>query len=315
MLRPPIRESVNELLILPRPINEISVEALEGIDKAIDRFAAAGIEIPPDSRIHQARQILDDVSRTGLITPKQRGDDLGLRALEVALDYGDIGNVVATRWPASARRELRASLCGDITPTVSGLRASQLQSQAIAFTAFHLAGCAPRHATLKGVPAPDILLENGVSTYGVEVKRPQSKKGILPRFHDGIAQLRGIGVSGGILIDVTDCIRGLSSKEMEYHVRGYALDLYNVAFELDVGPRPGFSDLMVIGCYARTAAIKDETSSGAIVDLRSFATIGILARAKGTLAAHRASWLRSKFEEGQSQLYRTIRERGAMRAT
>lgn len=315
MRRPPTRESVDELLILPRPINEIASEALAGVDEAIGRLSRAGIEIDEDSRLHQAREILSDVSRTGLITPKQRGDDLGLRALEVALDYGDIAGVVTTAWPVSARRELRDSLRGDLTPTASGLRASQLQSQAIAFTAYQLAGCSPRHATVKGVPSPDILLDNGVSTYGIEVKRPQSSKGILPRFHDGIIQLRGVGVVGGVLVDVTDCIRGLSSEDMDIRVREFALDLYDEVFEMGVGPRPGFADVIIVGCYARTAAIKEESEASAIVDLRSFATLGILAKAQGTLAAHRAQWLRSKFEDGYSRLYRTIVERGAPRAT
>jgi len=186
-------------------VREISAEAVRDVDTAIDLLRSWNVSVPEDSRLHQARAILADGAACGRLVPTHRGDDLGLRALELAFDYAAIADTLPTQPVAALRRELTSSLLGPLDPPEEVRGPLQLQSQFVVRAAFVLAGmspCHPTHSPQESRSSPDLLLENGLSTYAIETKRPKLAKNVVPRMEDARAQLLDYGMPGGILVDV-----------------------------------------------------------------------------------------------------------------
>ena len=179
------RESTSYVKVPARPIEVIAAEALADVDYSIQRLTDWGVVITPRSRLHQAREILEHAVTTRELVPIHRGDDLGLRALELAFDYGAIAETLPDSVIASMRRELRDSLLGPLNPPDHDRGPLQLQSQAVMRAAFVRAGEMPRHPThspKKGKSSPDLILDRGTASYAIETKRPQLRKNIISQF-------------------------------------------------------------------------------------------------------------------------------------
>lgn len=302
------REFSSELVVAPRPLTAIAAENITRIDAAMARLAECGVRIESRSRLHQAREVMSEAARGAGITPAQRGDDLGLRALEASLDYYTIARAVGPDMPASVRRELRDSLRGPLSPPSNSLGVLQLQSQAVAFAAFALAGCEPRHPPRVEGQSPDILLDRGVSTYAVEAKRPQVSRNIVAQCHAGYEQLLASDFTGAVLIDVTDCVRGMTSDDVHAFVEESGLRVLE-SVATDVGRKPEFRSLIAVGCYGRVQSVVAETAKDAILDLITSARIAVLAAVRNTLEDHRARWIRDSHERGMKAIYDPITER------
>src|SRR5690348_10913752 len=236
----PSRAASQSREIAPRPVTDIAPEAVADIDHAIDKIVKWGVKRPPNDRLSQARQILIHAAQTGEIVPAQRGDDLGLRSLELAFDYGAIADTLPPKRVADVRKDLEKSLEGDLSPSDELMGPLQLQAQLVVRAAFVRAGLSPDHPTgspRKGV-RPDLILRRNDVSYGVEVKRPKTEAGLLSRFDDGRDQLAGYGVRGAVLIDVTDCVRAVPRETIDQEVRRLALRLYGRAFVTGEGYKP-----------------------------------------------------------------------------
>lgn len=308
------RESVSYSEIPIRPLCDIAREAVLDIDHSLEALRTFGVRVPADSRLHQARDVLAEAIGTGSLIPSHRGDELGLRALEIAFDFAAIADALPpSDGPVAAmRRELTTSLTGPIDPPDEAKGPLQLQSQLIVRSALQLGGGAPYHPTHSpgaGRKSPDVLLANGSTEYAIEVKRPRQSRSILSRLDDARDQLDGFGVSGGIVLDITDCVRDTSSTALESHVRELALSLYDRIFVTGQGYRPGYERIMMAGVLVRRAWTTDESERSAMVEVHTISTIGIFASARGTLADRRARWLRSTLEDGLEKLYQTLGER------
>ncbi|HYV97575.1 MAG TPA: hypothetical protein VE967_08990 [Gemmatimonadaceae bacterium] len=298
-------EFSSELVAAPRPISAIAGENLDRIDAALARLTACGVRIESDSRLHQAREIVAESARGAGITPTQRGDDLGLRALETALDYHTIASAAQPSFPASVRRELRDSLRGGLKPPDGALSPLQLQSQAVAFAAFALAGCSPRYPPKSTGKSPDILLDRGTMTYAVEAKRPQTQNNILTHCRAGYEQVIASGHTGAVLVDVTDCVRGLGQNEVHAFVERAGGELLDSVATED-GRRPEYQNLIAVGCYARVQAVAAETEKDAVLDLIMSARIAVLANVRNSLEDHRARWIRDSHKRGMIAIYDPI---------
>lgn len=308
------RESVTYSEVPVRPLRDVAREALVDIDQALKALQSFGVRIPVGSRLHQARDILSEAINTGSLIPSHRGDHLGLRALEVAFDFAAIADSLPpSDGPvASMRRELATALTGPIDPPDEGKGPLQLQSQLIVRSAFREGGGDPYHPTHSagaGRKSPDILLANGNSEYAIEVKRPMHRRSILSRLDDARAQLEGFGLSGGVVVDITDCVRDTDPAALEAEVRHIALSLYERIFVTGQGYRSGYERIMMAGVIARRAWTTDENEDSAMIEVHTLSTIGIFASARGTLSDHRAKWLRNSLEQGLERLYRTLGER------
>lgn len=307
------RESTSYVEVPARPIEVIAADALADVDESIRRLTQWGVAIEPSSRLHQARAILEHAIKTRELVPKHRGDDLGLRALELAFDYGAIAETLPKAVVATMKRELRDSLLGPINPSATERGSLQLQSQCVMRAAFVRAGEIPRHPThspKKGLSSPDIILDNGTASYAIETKRPQLRKNIIPQFVRGSDQVKNYGLPGGVFIDATDAFRDVPGAELLGEVHRVALELYDRVFVTGQGYRPDMSHLMLIGVLARVAWHSDDGEQRTMVQVHSASTIGVFATTQNNLAHHRARWLRKKLGDGLEQLDRTLLERG-----
>jgi hypothetical protein len=309
--RQPTRDSFEQLEVPPRPVREIAGEAVADINYAIQRLTQWSVRVPADSRLHQARGILAEAAETGTLIPRHRGDDLGLRALELAFDYAAIADTLPQATIASIRRELESSLVGPLDPPEAARGPQQLQAQFVVRAAFVRAGLSPSHPTPRpGVSNPDLLLENGASTYAIEVKRPKVMHNVVPRMIDARDQIADYGLPGGILVDVTDCLRGIAPDRVGDEVWRLALRLYDEVFMERGGFRQESSHIMVAGTFGRLSWETTHYESHAMVNVHTVSVISIFADARNTIRDRRARWIRSSFQNGLEQLYRTITERG-----
>lgn len=307
----PSRESFESSAIPPRPVEEIAAEALQDLKTASGKLTEWGVKIPAESRLFKASAILERAAKTGELAPAQRGDDLGLRSLEFAFDYAAIADTLPPKRIAVVRHELERSLIGELDPPSEARGPLQLQSQFVVRAAFVRAGLNPDHPKpTEGVKNPDLVLENGIASYGVEVKRPRTETGLLARFDDARDQLEEYGLLGAVLVDVTDCVRGVSLPDVGKEVRRLALQLYARAFETGRGYKPGYKAIMVAGTFARVAwHTESETEADqSMVNVHTTSVVGVFATTEGNLLDHHGKWIRRTFEDGLEKLYRTLSE-------
>lgn len=291
--------------VAPRPIRDIATDAIASIQESLGILSAWGAKIPAGSRLHQAVEVLKEVQGSGALSAPARKDELGLRALELATDYADIAKTLPSERVADVRRELEISLTGPLHPPVGALGPLQLQSQFILRAALVVAGLNPDHPRKAGIKSPDLLVDNGLSSYALENKRPEHEKNIISRFEDGRAQLDTYGLPGGVLVDATDCFRGHTLKQLMVDLERLARSIHQIVFEDHVGHKPGYKNIMVSGVYARLAWNVD-AEARLCVDLGS--VFSIYAHSRNTLLGHRARWLRDSLEEGFKLLGATVGE-------
>ena len=179
-----------------------------------------------------------------------------MRAIELALDTIAIAESLPSIRVADLRRDLE--LCGDgpLVPPIESFRPLQAQAQLVVRAALFRAGVEPyqpMHAGSKKGKKPDILLENGLTTHAIEVKRPTVNKNVVPRAKDASLQLKGAGLTGGVLLDITDCLRDSNPKAAEAEVIRQAELITKEFFIHGEGWRPGCSHVLMVAVIARPA--------------------------------------------------------------
>jgi len=308
----PSRESSSKLEIPVRPLRVIAAEVVADIDHSLGVLREWGVRVPDDSRLDKARRVLVHAAETGVLVPKHRGDFLGLRSLEMAFDYAAIADTLPPRRVAALRRELRDSLSGEIDPPEAARGPLQLQSQCIVRAAFVRGGVWPTHPThspRQGLSSPDLLLADPEAfRSAVETKRPREARNIIARFDEGCGQLVDFGLPGGVLVDVTDCLRHVPRAEIDDEVRRVALTLYGRVFKEGRGHLPGYEHIMVAGAFSRVGWTSNDGEDGAIVDVHTSSAIAIFAAAPDTDQERRARWIRERFQNGLDLLSRTLAE-------
>ena len=306
----PSREASQSREIAPRPVTDIAPETVADIDQATKKIVEWGVKLPANNRLSQARKVLSHAANTGEIVPAQRGDDLGLRSLELAFDYGAIADTLPANRVADVRKDLEKSLEGDLSPPEALMGPLQLQAQLVVRAALVRAGLSPEHPTKsprKGV-RPDLILRRNDVSYGVEVKRPKSEAGLLSRLDHGRDQLVGYGVRGAVLVDVTDCVRGVRREEIDQEVRRLALRLYGRAFVTGKGYKPGYENVMVAGTFARVGWHSNDQADHSIVAVHTSSVIGVFAQEDGSVLDLDARWIRTNFVDGLGIMYQTLAE-------
>jgi hypothetical protein len=145
-------------------------------------------------------------------------------------------------------------------------------------------------------------LDNGTFTYGVEAKRPESFKNVIPRFKDGSEQLNSFGVTGAVLVDAADCVRGLKRQDAELALFEAAQHLIDEIHVQSEGRQARYSHIIVTALYARTAWTAEEHTTHAMTAVHLISRATIYAGARNTLEDHRAKWLRERFTFGLRSL-------------
>lgn len=190
-----------------------------------------------DSRFHQALAVLDDVAATGQFTHDQRGDDSSIRALQLAFDAAAIASALPPHRVADLRRDLEICARGPLVPS-EDLQPLQTQSQLVVRAALSAAGVLPSQPTHSGSGGrrkPDILVENGATIYALEVKRPTAAKNVVARALDAATQIAAAGLTGAVVIDITDCLATSSPDDADAAVLQLGEDVQKQFFKDGVG--------------------------------------------------------------------------------
>ncbi|MEW5916533.1 MAG: hypothetical protein AB1762_09015 [Gemmatimonadota bacterium] len=186
------------------------------------------------------------------------------------------------------------------------MRSLQAQSQLVVRAAFFLAGVMPgqpTHSGKDGRKKPDILVENGASTYGVEVKRPTAAKNVVPRAMDAAEQLSNAGLKGGIVLDITDTLTADTPEQTDVQVVDAAMQVMDAFFINGVGWKSGYSQVLMITVIARPIlrVIMKTATNGEVQNHSTSAGVA-LGTAEGTLDTIRARWMRDRLAHGLDKL-------------
>lgn len=302
------RNLETERIELPaRPVRQFAAETSRDLAESQARIEAwMGHSYPAGSRLHQARATLNDIGATGRFTPEQRGDEDGLRAVQLALDIFAIAGALPDRRVADLRKDLESCGVGALNPLPPNLSALQVQTQLVVRSAFFRAGIQPSqptHSTAGGRKKPDILLANGLATYAVEVKRPTASRNVLPRALDASEQLLNAGLAGGIVIDITDCLKDANPESTDQQVLMHSDSISDAMFIHGKGWKPGFKHVLMITVMARPAwqiAMTGEKEGQVLIHSTSCGVA--LGTAQGSLDTIRSHWLRTALGTGLNRI-------------
>jgi hypothetical protein len=181
---------------------------------AISQLALAGLRVPRHGRLYQAADLLDRVARARRFPEDRLGQRSVANAMADASDYYDI---MQTLPPAELQRissEVQRAMKGDNRSPRRGSAVFQVQAQLWLASVLTRGGYRPRVPEQRdGIRSPDFLIEEGMSVYGAEVKRPGTELGARRQLAKAATQLRDYGVLGCVLMDLSECV-GL--EELEY---------------------------------------------------------------------------------------------------
>lgn len=309
------RNLETERIELPaRPIRQFAAETSRDLAESqikIEKWI--GHPYPVDSRLHQARNTLDDIGLTGRFTPEQRGNDDGIRAVQLALDIFAIAGALPATRVADLRKELESCASGSLNPSPPNLAPLQIQTQLVVRSAFFRAGVQPTqptHSTAGGRKKPDILITNGLTTYGVEVKRPTASKNVLPRAVDAAGQLLNAGLTGGIVIDITDCLDEANAESTDQQILSHADAVSDAMFIDGKGWKPGFKHILMLTVMARPAWQIEMTGEKEGQVLIHSTSCGVaFGTVRGSLDTIRSHWLRQSLGAGLNKIGFTSSER------
>jgi hypothetical protein len=182
-------------------------ERLRDVREKFRRWGLRLVDSP--GRLYDAQQVLDGIASTGRYPDASNAHALRCvaHALRDAVQFDQIGRAL----PDDLQRQFTSELSRSLSGTLPGRERSrspyQLQSQ-YWVTAMLALGGMHIHVPPPGWcgSLPDVLFRIGERRYGIEVKRPTSRSGILAALKDGRSQLEAAAVRGGVLVDATDVI-------------------------------------------------------------------------------------------------------------
>ncbi len=299
------RVKESKVAVPVRPIRELAAEAAGDLKQTIARLTNWGVRVPAASRARTALEVLEHVASSGQFTSEQRGDDTAIRALQLSMDLRAITDSLPTDLVAELRRDLEKCVAGKLAFDPDDLEPSQFQSQLIIRAAFAKMGVVPlvpTKAEFSGGKRPDILVENGVSRYGIEVKRPTKASTVLSNAARASTQIGEPGLKGGVILDVTDCLLGIPPTEVDDVVLKHYEQTSALFFENGVGFKPGQSHMLFAGVLARPMWTVSGVKGDAMVAVHSTSAIGAFGTRPGTLDFRRATWLRETINDGLNQI-------------
>jgi hypothetical protein len=150
--------------------------------------------------------------------------------------------------------------------------------------------------------SPDLLLPKGISLYAVEVKRPEKRHNIAPRFDDAVEQLVSYGQPGAVVIDATDCLRDVPFADFEAEAHAVAMELYSRVWGgAPIGFRAGYRDVMLAAVVAR-GTWQTNPDRAQELQISNVSAIARFAHTENSLMARRGEWMRQALQDGLVQL-------------
>jgi hypothetical protein len=305
---PPFQKLATERIVVPsRSAREFASEVTNDLEETIGKLESwMKKPFPASSRPYAALEVLRDIASTGQFTAAQRGDESGIRATQLALDLDAIGDALPPTVVTDLRRDLEVVGSGPLIPPPGSLAPLQAQSQLVVRAAYFRAGVdpgQPTHSGKGGKKKPDILIANGASTYGVEVKRPTVMKNVLPRAVDAAEQLRNADLDGGIVIDITDALEDQSPEAADAAVLSSVRMVMDAFFTDGSGWMPGYAHIWMITVMARPmwqTAMKNQIDTE-VMAWNTSAGVS-LGTTVGSLNTIRGTWMRNRLADGLNKI-------------
>ncbi|HEX7961399.1 MAG TPA: hypothetical protein VF493_15865 [Terriglobales bacterium] len=296
---------VERIDVPARPIRAFCNDTSSDLRASIGKIETwMGRPLPASSRFHLALAELDRLAQKGDFDVDPATRERGMRAIQLALDMFAIAEALPAERIADLRRDLEACAAGTLVPSGADFVPLQAQSQLIVRAALYRAGVAPSqptHSGSGGRKKPDILIENGLSEYAIEVKRPTVLKNALPRAKDAAEQLDGAEMKGGIVIDVTDSVG--NAEEADAAVVAQADRISAEFFTHGEGWKPGCRHVMMVGVIARPAwhYVPSGQKEGQVM-IHSTSCVAAFGTKRGTLDTLHSHWMREKLNLGLNKL-------------
>jgi len=177
----------------------------QALRDALKQFQLAGLRVPNAARLSIAARLLSDVSQLGCFPTGKEELRRIANAMGDASDFFDIAELLPTFQARNILAQLQQALKGTLDDERHRQTAYRFQSQFWLGAVLTRGGYAPRIPDSNG-SHPDFIVEEGLSQYGVEVKRPESAESALQLLTEGAAQLRAYKVKGLIIFDLSECV-------------------------------------------------------------------------------------------------------------
>jgi hypothetical protein len=165
----------------------------------------AGLRIAHSARLRTAARLLAQVAEAGRFPSHKQALRKVANAMCDTADFFDIAQVLRTQTEHHLLAQLQLALKGTLDDTRQRQAPYRFQTQFWLGAVLTRGGYDPR-VPQPETSHPDFIVEEGLSAYGVEVKRPENAESALELVAEGAAQLRAFKVKGLIVMDLTECV-------------------------------------------------------------------------------------------------------------
>ena len=177
----------------------------QALTDVLKQFELAGLRVPNAARLSTAARLLTKVSRSGHFPAAKEELRRVANAMGDASDFFDIAEILPTLQANNILAQLQQALKGTLDDERHRQTPYRFQTQFWLGAVLTRGGYTPRVPDTEG-SHPDFIVEEGLSQYGVEVKRPENAESALQLLAEGAAQLRAYRVKGLIIFDLSECV-------------------------------------------------------------------------------------------------------------
>ena len=286
-------------------LREFFAQLAERTDRAANALSSWGVTVPSGSRLAQASEVLRATASGGQVQATSTDVAPVLRAVWVAADFVDIAAFLPRDRVKSVREELTIALQGELWPPFGTRQPLQMQSQHWVTSLLLHRGLDIEYAVYSSrrqVKIPEFYLRNGTQRIAVEVKRPESERGIAAAVESANSKFHEHGTPGAIVLELTDCIAPAREEEFDAVATALMLTAHDTLWDAHCREfRPGFQKVIYLGGIFRGAwAVAADRESH--LRLLGMAFHQGYSRHPKSLEGHRSEWLQREFNQAIDNL-------------
>ena len=295
------------------PLQPADLErSISVLEEAIADLRRWGLRVPELGRLQAHLKTLRGVQDAGEFPLDSGRRTVVAHALRDASDFAAIAIALEPARMEAIATELARTMGGTPHQSERGREAYQFQSQFFCGAVMSAAGVYLRASTGAG-PYPDFVVDNGTLRHGIEVKRPESSRGVERGLRSAATQLAAVD-GGMVVMDLSD---GLQSDLVLPVQKGEGFHAWHsetdsrfrasVRTVTELVGRRAFSNathVLSVGFFARGWLWHEVGPSGgpALPEFFGRFYVETLAQPAGTLMWHRGEFLCGTFELGLQNL-------------
>ncbi len=181
--------------------------ALAGrLEDAISGFGNSGVRVPEFGRLREEIGALRAVADARVFPDAVSDQKLVGNAILDSIEVGEIARLLPAARSIEMAAQLQAAQKGRGSDVRRGQAAYRFQTQLWVGTILDHGGLFPSVPRAGNGRSPDFIVEQGMSLYGVEVKRPKHEASLKGAVEEAAKQLRDYDVTGAALLDLTEVL-------------------------------------------------------------------------------------------------------------